>query len=416
MTQLIFHLGDRKTGSTSIQTTLASGSVHCAGKTLLYPGQGQVNHIPLAKTLTDDGMANLRKPRFRAVVDEIAEKQPDVTIISAERFESVDPALLKRTMMLHMPDYVGTAKFIAYVRPHADRIVSEYAEQVKQGHAFGSLEQMHQRTLSRDRFQYTPRFQAWRDTFGDQFTLRPMIRDRLKDRDVVADFLDFALGGAGFEIRGTPAANESLTLEDLVLLRHLQMRLGERRNGELQSGKASTLQISTGWELARRLSRQPAASSTKLRLHASLADAVVTEYLADAKALDAAFFDGTPMEDELRAAPGRAVEVAQSMDLADHYGAESVRLIDVLVGQIEHMLKADPTIWPKLFRDSHHLAVTQEEKPARKGGGKKPGGRMGAGKPGGGKKLGGGAGRRRGLQPKAGLLTEQGSGDPNAVE
>lgn len=405
MTSIVFHLGDRKTGSKSIQITLASGAWTCDSVRLLFPQPGKVNHIPLSRSLTDKAVYSQREPRFRAMASEIEAKAPDVAIISAEDFESADPLMLREAVRNYMPGFTETARYIAYVRPHADRLVSEFAEQVKQGSQTKNLEDFHHRILKRGRFQFINRFRKWREAFGEQFELRPMIRDRLFQQDVVADLLQFTLNGAPFKILETPRSNESLMLEDLSVLQELQRQIGAGK------GKPSELMSSTGWMMARRMNANPRANSTKLRLHRSLAEAVVLAYREDAAALDAEFFAGTPMSDALASAPDKSVDVAQSIAVEDVYSGDDLRMIRLWTGQVAEMLLATPEVWPKLFRSTHRMNVIKQTatEPVAvgigrgKGRGKGKGMQRGASGP---------AGAR--LQGTSGLMQNAGGGKPGA--
>ncbi|PCI44584.1 MAG: hypothetical protein COB49_10930, partial [Alphaproteobacteria bacterium] len=56
--ELIIHLGDTKTGSTSIQKALVRNICQAPGKTIIYPTKN--NHIGLAKTLDQKRRFNER--------------------------------------------------------------------------------------------------------------------------------------------------------------------------------------------------------------------------------------------------------------------------------------------------------------------------------------------------------------------
>ena len=263
MTQVVFDLGDRKTGSTSIQNVLRAGAWRCASKTLAYPyGQG-VHHIPLARTLTDPPRFEERPKRFEDFDVRIDGSGADVAVISAEQFETADPADLHAAIEAHMPRCGEGARCIAYVRPHADRILSGAAERIKSGGLLGDLEQMHARALTSRILDYTPRFKRWRAVFGDRFELRPMIRDRLVDRDVVRDFFTAALGVDDFEILAQAEINTSLSLKDLVMVREFWRHA--RRTGR----DLSAVKHSMGWAMGALLALEPAADRTRLRLHPS---------------------------------------------------------------------------------------------------------------------------------------------------
>jgi hypothetical protein len=346
MSAIVIHLGDRKAGSTAIQYALAAGAVRAPGLRIGY--SAPINHVPLARAMADPAEARHRAARLARALAPARAGSADVTVISAEDFEVVDPRVLRDALAAHAPDLAGRVRLIAYVRPHAERLLSSWAERVKQGHFLGTPDEMFDRVQKRSLLRYTPRFLLWRETFGAAFTLRPMIRDRLKGRDVVADFVDFALEGAPFDLADPPAANESLTLADLALLRALHLRL---RPG-LRPGKTSHAQKALGWVFARLLAGAPRPSGgTRPALHAALARRVQAACAADAAALDAAFFAdlGRPMTEALAQAGARAVAEPQSIRAEDHYGPAELRLLDAWTWVVAEMLKADPEGWPAFF-------------------------------------------------------------------
>jgi hypothetical protein len=342
---LVIHLGGHKTGSTSIQSTLARQTWE-ADASICYPSvlagragaQARSNHGALAAVLTGPPDPALRDQRFALAARRLAASDADLGVLSAERFEHVNPAALHQVIAAHFPEHADSLRLIAYVRPHAERLVSGYAERVKHGVWSGTLEefaaQMAGVTGLRS-FFYHDQFLRWRRVFGPRFTLRPMIRERLVAGDVVRDFLDFALEGRAVRLTEPALRNESASLEDLALLREFHRLAG---GGE----KPSEAQNKLGVRLARHLNEDPAATRTKLQLHRALAEAVVETYRADAAALDAEFFDGTPMTDALLAAPAKAVETAQSMRAEDHFGAAEMRLIRVWSGFLAELLANAP--------------------------------------------------------------------------
>ena len=376
MTKLIFHLGDMKTGSTAIQTALASKAWVCDTVSLLYPHGNRVSHITLARSLSGKGEAANTEKLVGDILLEINATPTDIAIISAEDFEVVDPQILKAAIEKYMPQYLPDARFLSYVRPHADRFASSYAERVKTGWFAGTLTEMQAQIHKRGNFVYTPRFLAWRATFGDAFTLRPMIRDLLYRQDVVADFLKFVFQSEDFTLTSTPDANESLSLENLSIVRQMHLRLGTGQT------KFQNYQATIGRALARRMNDSAYRQGTKVRIHKALAEVVRDQYAADAAALDAAFFTGTPMTDALNAAPDKAVAVEQSVRIEDHFSDREQYLINTLVDQTCVLIKADPDFLAEMLRGEHRGNVIAPddtpdgETPRRRRAGK---GRKGAG-------------------------------------
>ena len=336
MTKLVFHLGDMKTGSTAIQTVLMSKSWACDSVKLHYPSGGRASHIILASCLQSNPPGVRLDSEMNAILDELAHASADVAVISAEQFEKVDPKVLLAAIETYMPNMVADARFIAYVRPHADRIPSGYAERVKIGNFLGTMTEFEAAQYQRETVMYTPRFQAWRDTFEDAFELRPMIREQLYRQDVVADFLQFALQTDDFTIAEVPDTNESLSLENLSILRHLQTRIaaGHRRT--------QTYQGILGRSLSRQMNKSAFRDGTKIRLHKDLAKLIRVQYASDAAALDAAFFKGTPMTDALDASVSKAVDTEQMVRIEDHFTPREQFLISTLIDQSVALVHSNP--------------------------------------------------------------------------
>jgi hypothetical protein len=391
--EIVFHLGDCKTGTTSVQTVLARGAWTLggqAGSGIAYPAR--VNHIPLAKTLSVPAEAAHEAERFGAVREAFEQSDAAHGIISAEHFEFVDPEAVARAIDRHFGAWQGRIRLVAYVRPHADRLVSTFAERSKKGLFMQPLAAMHNRLVDDRLLFYTPRFEKWRALFGEAFTLRPFLRDRLWQGDVVQDFFHYVLGGDGFEITRPTDQNESLSVEDIAMMRAIHTRI-RKRHPELRA-----TQQSLGWYLSDLLGKTPHPEGTKPRLHRVLADQVVATYAEDAAALDAAFFDGTPMSDALARAPEKAIEAPQSFDAETYFSASEQRLFTVWARLFARMMAADPDHFAWSVRPPEQRAPTPPKRArragkggaARKGPGKSKGGKGKIGKG-----TGVGAGRRQ---------------------
>ena len=59
----------------------------------------------------------------------------------------------------------------------------------------------------------------------------------------------------------------------------------------------------------------------------------------------------------LRAAPAKALEVAQSIELADHFSAREIYLIDLWVDQMAQIVLKDPEYVAKLVRDGAQAII-----------------------------------------------------------
>lgn len=281
--ELIIHLGDRKTGSTAIQETLIAAKAHLPEPhCFFYPSR--FNDIGLANSFYARSEKVHLKKRFKKLAAAMRSSDAQYGIISAESFEGVNPRDLKNALKKYLPEHAETARCIAYVRPHADRFLSNYAELIKIGEFLQPPAAYFERIQASPIWRYSARFEAWQSVFGDQFTLRPFIRSHLKNEDVVDDFFDVIMSDPSFAKSLRKVSNESLDLESTLLVRKFHRQAG----GRIKSG---AVRHPIGREVVRRLGMIDSKPSSKLELNRRFARDLHGEFLDDAKALDAAFFN-----------------------------------------------------------------------------------------------------------------------------
>lgn len=341
---LIFHIGDHKTGSTSIQLAFAKRLVKLEGCEVFYPANIARNALgnecmEYSRAQTPYARQAAAKP-IAALADQIRRSEADFVLISAESFETVPARVLREVIDTFFADTADEIRLVCYVRPHAARLTSSFAERTKAGAKrllTGNLESFFADRKANKEFIYLPRFLAWRDHFGGAFSLRPMIRDQLRNGSVVDDFVHHAFGGLPFTVTGDSAANESLCMEDLMRLKVLQRRLRADRD----------LRLKVGWEFARLIGHMPPPQQrTRLRLHKSLAEDIHATYLEDACNIDEAFFGGLPLlQRELARELEKAPAEPQSVEPEDYLSASEMRSLDVLSQMVANLLENDGTDW-----------------------------------------------------------------------
>ncbi len=337
---LVLHIGDPKTGSSSIQEVLRHKLWQSPQVTLDYPDQS--NAFPLANALSDPKQADQRAARYGRLAEWLAASRADLAVVSADQFFRVDPQALRDTLAEFLPDYVENLRIIAYVRPHANRLVSAFMQRSKAGLYLGDMETFFKRTQGEGLLRYAPRFQRWQGTFGSRFTLRPLIRSQLRDGDVVSDFLHFALNGAPFTRRGAVQADPSLPLEFLAGLREVQ---GVLMRNQIPNGTRH----SVGDHVGRTLARIRPGAGTRLQISQALYQDIKALCQADAEALDAAFFGQPLVTQALEEAAEDAIAINQDTMAKAHYTEQVIQELRRRARTLVAMFKNRPTAWTLAF-------------------------------------------------------------------
>lgn len=347
--ELIIHLGDTKTGSTSIQRALVQRAYAVPGTEILYPGKN--HHNVLVRSLIRVANFSQREKRFRAVYQKLSRSTAAYGIISAEHFQFADPEIFARTVEEYWPGLRDKMRLVAYVRPHHEKLLSSFSERVKLGHVRSSFEDFFQGVSESAQLDYLPRFSKWRDVFGDRFTLRPFVRSALVQGDVVTDFFRYVLGHENFKITGEVTANSSLTLPQLALLRRMHDVLADRVADDPTTSKGSIFdaRAAFGRVLNEYVEQQKLGTEgDKLLVPKGMTAAITDRYARDAAALDAEFFDAQPMSDALSQIERKTTAKSQSLDADDYFQPETLAVINVFANLMAAMLIEDPKQFQQL--------------------------------------------------------------------
>ena len=298
--RLILHVGDRKTGTTTIQHVLDARArdPEAYGGTfgVHYPLTGRkvpqrITHVNLTYELLDDKRFAPDLGGWADLADELQTAKPPLTVISSEGFESVPPAVVAEALAKHVPE--GTEiTLVAYIRPHVDRIVASYAQNVKTGKYVRRLYTFARRAMRGRLGALHKRAAAWKDVFGDRYHVRPYARDLLMDRDVVADFLVGQVGLDPAVIQNLPPIpdeNPTPGVQVLELIRQLT-RAMTKNSTDLPTGADQRVLAPLRATLMELYPDDP-----KLRLSPEMADACIETCMDDAQAMDRDFMDGAPI-------------------------------------------------------------------------------------------------------------------------
>lgn len=296
MTRLVLHAGDCKSGSTAIQSVLQLGSWRYTGDApprLHYAQGGRrdgLNHHRLSDSLHLKSAQDYRELAWGRLGEEFAAAKSDVMVVSSERFEFAPPEAVLQAITQFLPAARPDLQVIIYVRPHAERILSGYAQNVRQGLFTGEMDAFLDQFEAEGRFHYAERLMAWKAAFGDALTVRPMIRDQLTDGCVVRDFLTFCAGTSAAIpiVEKIPHENKSLNTDGLELLRALHTAL-HMRNPARDPSRAAILQ-----RLTAQLEQTPSFGEGRRGLPMALRPRIRDSYAPDAARCDAEIF-GAPV-------------------------------------------------------------------------------------------------------------------------
>lgn len=343
---LVFHIGDAKNGSSSIQKAMQVGACHAEG--VSYVCQPELNASPLAlsinpKRRTEEERQTLQEGLFAEKRQWAQDAEADIGLISSEFFVLVPPDGMLRALAQHWPEFAEHARFIAYVRPHVPRFLSGYAQRTKDGSFLKPMVQFASFLDKRDNLRGGTRFGDWQDVFGERFILRPFIRKEMRGGDVVEDFFGEVLQGAPFTLDKMPSTNESMTLEELAGVRFLQKMLWEFESPQ-------TLHLPIGGALGRLLAERSGRSGNKLRLDRKLAERLQNTYRSDAELLDSRFFGRPLMVEALDEACRNTADEPQPIAVEAYFDPEAVDGLRQLGSNLANQLKKCPLAWRRSYQ------------------------------------------------------------------
>jgi hypothetical protein len=347
VSKLVLHIGDCKTGTTSIQSALRAAETSHPGSGIFFGAA--VNHNDLALSLLEDRNEEA-DAGFEDLARNIMAAPQSTAVLSAEMFEFVDPQRLRQVLEKHLPALCPGARVIAYVRPHSERLLSAFAETVKKGEYFGTLEEYFTHVTDQGDLAYAPRLQRWHRHFGSALIVRPFLPGSWVGGDVVSDFFFHALPGTVHPAVTTHRNNIALCVQDLVLLRMIYQRWLVLSGGNMPSGASSL-----GWCLARRLVLQPTARPTPLSLSPYLANKLSRACTHDACLVDAMWFSAADGKDSLAIGLERHLATASdqkwSLEADQYYSKGEQRLVAIM---------AD-LLYPSLYDDGHAFERAMEQ-------------------------------------------------------
>ena len=192
MTRLLLHIGDHKTGTSSIQQAFSNSPPDG----WLYPVAGRADgagHQNLAWQVGVDKRFDPAKGSLLDAAQEVARAAPDAVLISSEAFEFKKPALAVPMIDAAFRKVASEMTCLVWLRPHASRLLASFCERVRRGVGPFDRDAFLDKMLSGGGFGYSKRIESWRAASaprGWEVSIRPYHAPTLKDQDVIADFAE----------------------------------------------------------------------------------------------------------------------------------------------------------------------------------------------------------------------------------
>ena len=341
MSQLVLHIGDPKTGTTSIQRALNEGLVDCGDRRVL-PWR-TANPTFMANCLLSGDETQIAA-HYTEMRDWLVGREDDLKVLSSEAFGSVPPRKLRQVLSQHLPKYSESARVIAYVRPHSSRFLAAFIQRTKTGHLDRPLGEFLERMGKEEgTLRYSKRFLEWRRVFGDSFSLRPFVRSELCNQDVVTDFYRELLGDESFSVSRPVEENVSVTTRALsgILLMHRRL---------LQTGGRMGEQRAVGAYVANHLLLTGPVKGAKPKLDRENAEKLLTAYRKDAQRLDQEFFLRPIMEESLESSLEDAADEAVDLDPTIHFTPSEKMALERLAEEAARTFLKHPRICIQHFR------------------------------------------------------------------
>ncbi|MEQ8653064.1 MAG: hypothetical protein RIC87_11430 [Kiloniellales bacterium] len=325
---LIVHVGDAKTGSTTLQDVLFNTLYKCQDLSIIYTKKKNMNklghHLVQQSLYSDDRIVE----EWRATGDYFNRRDSDVGVISGESLSPVDPGRLKSILYRLFDINKKSLKIVCYIRPHCDALISRYSQHIKTGQFTGSISQYYD--ISKQRLRYEARLQQWKSTFGDSFSVYMFERGALFDEDIVKDFFRRAIGSNSFVLDGVTYKNLSLNLKQLSLCKYYYENLiGPclKKTRRLRLYPKPYLKIDEVLAPA----QMHGGYGEKVRIHRSLWQRMRVDLADDAENVDRILAMNHSMLRALEAHESKVVPSEVSVDVDDHFSAEDAGTLKSLL-------------------------------------------------------------------------------------
>lgn len=221
--QIILHIGQQKTASSTIQKFLAHNRKELAAQKVLYPrALGESKASLISGFVTEDPSLNTSREKISASLHLEFSGEYTRTIISNENLVSSGEQVLGR-----LKDTFGANatswRVLCYVRRPDEHIVSQYQQKVRGGYV-GIFDQFFDKQLNSRYYNYARWMDLWADIFGSDAIEARVFHRKTLQGSPVDDFTQWVgLDREGLSPEARGHVKESLDRLNTEILRFLHL-------------------------------------------------------------------------------------------------------------------------------------------------------------------------------------------------
>lgn len=353
--RIVFHVGDPKCGSTTIQYALGAERVIIGDEPLRLLGPTAINQNYLIVAIHENDSVPLK-----AFLKHVRTERPRFGVFSAELAATIPVEIFNQKFVRPLERHTDDFRVFYYVRDHASRLLSQFVESVKIGLPIVDNRinlNWYFKFVLNEEDPYIPYFQRylqWENTFEEKIIVRAFRQETFNGADIVRDFVEngFDQSDVRYLEGNSSVANVSPSLKDVMMLRLLQEQLIT-----LTPNQRHTLGYAAFELLPTRSTSQD--SEEKLSIHRKLAERIYENCIEDARQMDSHFFAESPfLEERLEKTVTDAPRRRTPLDPYDHLSSDEIRHIQALAGVLLEMARSGDT-WEHDLREERLRRILQ---------------------------------------------------------
>lgn len=274
---LYLHIGMPKTGTTTIQQTLAKNSKKLRSEGYAYPSKPPFNHSynfsPIFMNAPSRSIhfKRLELETEKEIALEIKKlkdhwaslfrKNKDVNfIISAEGLTSYNEEEAKKLHSFSSSFY-EKVKVVVYVRNPISAIKSNWQQRIKSTSPKDTMEDILKGVIAGYNYKF---IDAWKNVFGNEnLLIRPFERSSFYKNDLVKDFLH-TIGNTSSEIQSDLESNASLGKNAACLLFHYNRRFPLFIKNKINKNRGLSDNLNLFYSILREIPDEPLNLDIKL--------------------------------------------------------------------------------------------------------------------------------------------------------